>query len=223
MTATQRRERDRRLRHELIVRTARDLAETEGWDAVTTRRLADRVEYSQPVLYSHFENKDAIVRAVAIEGFVDMAAQLRSARRDAPSRDAAVRALAQAYLDFAAAHPALYEAMFSLPIDVRFATPGQTPQPLQAAFAQFVAVLDPDHSGTAEVPDGVAAGAGETAPAADAGVPGAFPTGEVGILAEVFWSALHGLATLTRRGRLPAEAQPARLDLLLTRLVGTRS
>ena len=223
MTATQRRERDRRLRHELIVRTARDLAEAEGWDAVTTRRLADRVEYSQPVLYSHFENKDAIVRAVAIEGFVDMAAQLRSARRDAPSRDAAVRALAQAYLDFATAHPALYEAMFSLPIDVRFATPGQTPQPLQDAFAQFVAVLNPDHSGTAEAPDGVAAGAGETAPAAEAGVPGAFPTGEVGILAEVFWSALHGLATLARRGRLPAEAQPARLDLLLTRLAGAHS
>jgi AcrR family transcriptional regulator len=223
MTATQRRERDRRLRHELIVRTARDLAEAEGWDAVTTRRLADRVEYSQPVLYSHFENKDAIVRAVAIEGFVDMAAQLRSARRDAPSRDAAVRALAQAYLDFAAAHPALYEAMFSLPIDVRFATPGQTPQPLQDAFTQFVAVLDPDHSGTDEASDGVAAGAGESARAADTGVPGAFPTGEVGILAEVFWSALHGLATLTSRGRLPAEAQPARLDLLLTRLAGTHS
>src|SRR6201996_1567124 len=100
MTATQRRERDRRLRHELIVRTARDLAEAEGWDAVTTRRLADRVEYSQPVLYSHFENKDAIVRAVAIEGFADLAAQLRSARRDAPSRDAAGRALAPAHPDF---------------------------------------------------------------------------------------------------------------------------
>ena len=115
-------QRDRRLRHELIVRTARDLAEAEGWDAVTTRRLADRVEYSQPVLYSHFENKDAIVRAVAIEGFADMAVQLRSARQGASSRDAAVRALAQAYLDFAATHPALYEAMFSLPIDVRFGT-----------------------------------------------------------------------------------------------------
>jgi AcrR family transcriptional regulator len=31
---------------------------------VTTRRLADRIEYSQPALYSHFEGKDAIVSAV---------------------------------------------------------------------------------------------------------------------------------------------------------------
>lgn len=37
-------------------------------DEVTTRRLAEFVEYSQPVLYSHFDGRDAIVRAVAIEG-----------------------------------------------------------------------------------------------------------------------------------------------------------
>ena len=195
MTATQRRERDRRQRHELIVRTARDLAESEGWDAVTTRRLADRVEYSQPVLYSHFENKDAIVRAVAIEGFTDLGGQLRSARLAATPPASAVRAVAQAYLDFAAAHPALYEAMFSLPIDVRFASPGQTPQPLRDSFAQLAVVM------------GSQAGEGEP-----------FADPAAGLLAEVFWSALHGLATLTRQGRMPPEGQPARLDLLLARL-----
>jgi hypothetical protein len=39
------------------------------------------------------------------------------------------------------------------------------------------------------------------------------------LLAEVLWSALHGLATLTRQGRMLADGQPARLDLLLARLV----
>ena len=201
MTAIERRERDRKRRHELIVRTARDLAETEGWDAVTTRRLADRVEYSQPVLYSHFENKDAIVRAVAIEGFADLATQLRAARRAAPSPAAAIRAVAEAYLDFAAAHPALYEAMFSLPLDVRFASPEHTPQPLQDGFAQLVAVLAPSSERAGGTPD--------------AGEGGEY--GDAGVHAEVFWSALHGLATLTRGGRLPAGHQPTRLDLLLAR------
>ena len=201
MTAIERRERDRKKRHELIVRTARDLAETEGWDAVTTRRLADRVEYSQPVLYSHFENKDAIVRAVAIEGFADLATQLRAARRAAPSPAAAIRAVAETYLDFAAAHPALYEAMFSLPLDVRFASPEHTPQPLQDGFAQLVAVLAP--------------GPGRAGGTPDAGEGGEY--GDAGVYAEVFWSALHGLATLTRVGRLPAGHQPTRLDLLLAR------
>jgi AcrR family transcriptional regulator len=195
MTATQRRERDRRQRHELIVRTARDLAEAEGWEAVTTRRLADRVEYSQPVLYSHFENRDAIVRAVALDGFADLAIELRAARVAASPPGAGVRAVAQAYLDFAAAHPALYEAMFTLPIDIRFASPDQTPQPLRDCFAQLVVV--------------VGSRAGEDEPFADP---------EAGLLAEVYWSALHGLATLTRQGRMPADGQAARLDLLLARL-----
>ena len=41
---------------------------------MTIRRLADEIEYSQPVLYSHFENRDAIVAAVAVEGFLELQA-----------------------------------------------------------------------------------------------------------------------------------------------------
>ena len=59
---------ERAQRRQVIVNAARELAESEGWEAVTTRRLADRIEYSQPVLYSHFEGKDAIVSAVASRG-----------------------------------------------------------------------------------------------------------------------------------------------------------
>jgi AcrR family transcriptional regulator len=77
MSAThERRERERAHRHRLIVTAARELAEAEGWEAVTTRRLAERVEYSQPVLYSHFRNRGAIIAAVAIEGFAELADSL---------------------------------------------------------------------------------------------------------------------------------------------------
>jgi len=60
----ERKERERAARHRLIVATARDLAEAQGWDAVTTRLLAERIEYSQPVLYSHFRGKREIIGAV---------------------------------------------------------------------------------------------------------------------------------------------------------------
>ena len=66
MSIQTRRERERAERERLIVTAAQELAETEGWDAVTTRRLAEKVEYSQPVPYSHFKGKDAIVAAVAV-------------------------------------------------------------------------------------------------------------------------------------------------------------
>src|SRR3954468_12120849 len=89
----ERRERARQQRERLIVTAARDLAEAEGWDAVTTRRLAELIEYSQPVLYSHFTGKDAIMAAVALEGFAEIVALLHAARTGAPTARAALKAV----------------------------------------------------------------------------------------------------------------------------------
>jgi len=81
MTSQDRKERERAQRRQIIIDAARELAEVEGWESVTTRRLADRIEYSQPVLYSHFGGKDAIVSAVALEGFGELGALLHQARK----------------------------------------------------------------------------------------------------------------------------------------------
>ena len=142
MSVTDRRLRERAQRHDLIIAAALDLAEAEGWEAVTTRRLAERVEYSQPVLYSHFDGKDAIVRAVAIQGFADLAVRLRQARSAVETPAAALLAVCKAYQTFAAERPALYQAMFVLPIDVAFAS-ADTPSPLRAAFAELTEALKP--------------------------------------------------------------------------------
>jgi AcrR family transcriptional regulator len=53
---------------------------------------------SQPVLYSHFEGKDAIVSAAALEGFGELAAALHNARRRADSPQAEPQAVARAYM-----------------------------------------------------------------------------------------------------------------------------
>ena len=141
VTATERRERQRAERRRLIITAARELAEAEGWETVTTRRLADKVEYSQPVLYGHFANMEAIRDAVAIEGIGEMAELLREARLAAPEHEA-IRAVCTAYLEFAAAHPAAYQAMFSLPTNVKWAT-AETPAPLRAAFNEIVSAFGP--------------------------------------------------------------------------------
>jgi AcrR family transcriptional regulator len=62
MSIEDRRERERAARRRLIITTARTLAEAEGWDAVTTRRLSTEIEYSQPVLYKHWPPAPAPAR-----------------------------------------------------------------------------------------------------------------------------------------------------------------
>ena len=188
MTSQDRRARERQQRRQVILDAARELAEAEGWESVTTRRLADRIEYSQPVLYSHFDGKDAIVSAVALEGFSELSAILHDARERAGSPTAEARAVAHAYTDFARANPALYEAMFALTVDLRFPDPdGQRPQ----------------HAAFVEVRDALAPLAGDR---------------DLETFTEITWSALHGLATLSQAGRLRADHQDQRLEMIVDQL-----
>jgi len=136
-----------------IVTAARAIAEREGWPAVTIRRLADEIEYSQPVLYSHFQNRDAIVAAVAVEGFKELTEALQGASIAAEGTADALRNSARAYLAFALRNPALYEAMFILPTELLFAEVSTKPE-LRAAFAALAAVMKPfsaDVAAAAEV------------------------------------------------------------------------
>jgi len=138
----ERKGRERAEREHRIVAAARVIAEREGWDAVTIRRLADEIEYSQPVLYSHFENRDAIVAAVAVEGFKEIAVALQKAATESSGRRNALKNVAMAYLAFALSRPALYEAMFVLPTNLRFAEAGTRPE-LRAGFDALAAVVTP--------------------------------------------------------------------------------
>src|ERR687896_262729 len=141
MSATSaRRERQRAERHQLIIDTARELAEADGWDAVTTRRLAERIEYSQPVLYSHFRGKREIIGAVALQGATEMAAAVRAATAAADGPRERVAALARAYLDFAERNPAVYDAIFQLDSGLAYAQE-ETPEPLKDAFAALLECL----------------------------------------------------------------------------------
>ncbi|WP_163745830.1 TetR/AcrR family transcriptional regulator [Mycolicibacterium helvum] len=188
MPTGDRRARERAARRQLIITTARGLAESEGWDAVTTRRLSAEIEYSQPVLYAHFANMEQLAHAVAIDGFRELAEALNAARSGAATAADALRQLAHAYIGFAGENPALYDVMFTRPTTLHFAAE-DTPPELEAGFNELRnAVAD-----LGELPD------------ADT-------------FAEVLWSALHGLVGLTRNGRLRASHAAERVELLIAQL-----
>jgi AcrR family transcriptional regulator len=189
MALESRRDRERVARRQLIITTARKEAEAEGWDAVTTRRLSTEIEYSQPVLYKHFAGMEQIADAVAIDGFGELADALRAARSGADAASEALSRIARAYLDFARDHPAVYDAMFTRATALHFAAQDTPPQ-LRESFAELRQAV-----GLITDEDD-----------ADA-------------LTEVFWSALHGLVTLSRAGRLRTGYDTDRLDLLVDRFV----
>lgn len=126
-------------RREEVIRIARAIAEADGWPAVTMRRLAHELGVTQPVLYTAFASRQALIDAVALVGFDDIAAALEAV-------EASPQARMRAYLNFAHTHPAIYEAMFSLPSELAFAA-DDTPEPLQRAYAALHEAF-PDTDGT---------------------------------------------------------------------------
>ncbi len=142
MGSAERKTRERAEREDRIVAAARAVAESEGWDAVTIRRLATEIEYSQPVLYSHFANRDAIVAAVAVEGFKELATVLQDAAGAANGQRQSLMDVAMAYFAFAFNRPALYEAMFILPTQLQFAEAETRPE-LRAGFDAIAAAVSP--------------------------------------------------------------------------------
>ena len=95
-----------------IVGVARDLLESEGADALTMRRLADRLGIRAPSLYKHLPHKAALETAIIITGFEEAAAAFESAAEDAEPLAAVVRA----YRAFVTANPHVYRLMTERPL-----------------------------------------------------------------------------------------------------------
>lgn len=134
-------------RRRQILNATLQIAEEEGWPAVTTRRLADTIGYSQPVIYQHFKNRDELIRTIAIEGFITLTNLINSVSQSAST--APLEDLALAYIDFGSTHPRLYEAMFTHPTELPFAQ-SQTPPELRGAFYALASVIGREAPSTTE-------------------------------------------------------------------------
>jgi AcrR family transcriptional regulator len=110
----ERRDREREEVRTRILDAARDLFVTDGYDAVTMRRVADRIEYSPTAIYFHFRDKEALIRELCDTDFRTLAHQFANiAELDDPVER--LRSTGLAYFDFATNFPNHYRLMFMTP------------------------------------------------------------------------------------------------------------
>ncbi|MEH3148354.1 MAG: helix-turn-helix domain containing protein [Methylobacterium frigidaeris] len=93
-----------------LLAAARDLLETGGVEAVTLREAARLAGVSHNAPYRHFPSRDALLAAVAAEGFEALRRTLDAAAAAEPT--AALTAQGRAYLRFAVGHRPLFRLMF---------------------------------------------------------------------------------------------------------------
>ena len=95
---------------ERILEAAVKLMSREGLAALSMREVARRAGVSHQAPYHHFENREAILAAIAEEGFRQFNAAVESASGN--SAVARLIAAGHAYVRFALSHPAHFQVMF---------------------------------------------------------------------------------------------------------------
>src|SRR5689334_20395629 len=114
MGIKERHERDREAVRRAILDAARELFVAEGYQNVSIRKIAEKIEYSPAAIYSYFPSKDDIFLALAEEGFHLLFASAGCERERNPGAPA-LECIRSAFLnvyDFSKAHPEYYSLMF---------------------------------------------------------------------------------------------------------------
>jgi AcrR family transcriptional regulator len=113
---------ERRLRQKDEVRsrilaTAWQIVRDEGWQALSIRKIAEAIEYSVPVIYDHFQNKEAILLEFGKQGFDLLTKKLQAAKKKSEKPGEQLKAIADSYWNFALKNKEYYQLMFGLGIE----------------------------------------------------------------------------------------------------------
>jgi len=110
----ERREREKEEIRQKILDAARELFVQEGYDAVSMRKIAEKIEYSPTAIYLHFKDKRSVLIALCDTDFLRLARELQKIGRveDPVER---LRQSGRAYIRFALEHPNHYRWMFMTP------------------------------------------------------------------------------------------------------------
>ncbi len=160
------------------------LAESEGPVALTLRAAARLAGVSQAAPYRHFADKQALLAAVAEEGFRAMTVAMRRAmhaHEDEPLPK--FRALGLSYVEFARSHPAHFRVMFGPELADRSTHPSLAEAAAEAFKLLVASIADCQKGGFAR-------------------------EGDPEELAVTAWSTVHGLSALIVNGQLGTRGAP---------------
>ena len=114
MGVKERREREKSETRDKILDAARELFVTEGYEGVSMRRVAEKIEYSPTAIYVHFADKNELFHELCRQDFAHLQEVMTSA--DMPSDPVErLRQIGRNYVEFGARFPHHYVFMFMTP------------------------------------------------------------------------------------------------------------
>jgi AcrR family transcriptional regulator len=97
-----------------ILDASLEIVKEEGWHSLSMRKIADKIEYTAPIIYEYFSNKEGILLELTRKGYIILAGEVRCARdkHEVPAEQ--LEAMWIAYWDFAFKYKELYQLMYGV-------------------------------------------------------------------------------------------------------------
>ncbi|MES2445615.1 MAG: TetR/AcrR family transcriptional regulator [Bacteroidota bacterium] len=114
MAISEKRLRQKEQLKDSILEAAKSIILKEGWQSVSMRKIADAINYSLPVVYNHFESKDAILEEFVRQGFDLLSETVLAAKGKLLQPEEQLNEMAIAYFKFAFEQREYYQMMFGL-------------------------------------------------------------------------------------------------------------
>ncbi|EDM34853.1 transcriptional regulator, TetR family protein [Pedobacter sp. BAL39] len=110
-------ERIQRLKDETrlnILDAALDIVKEDGWQALSMRKIADKIEYTAPIIYEYFDNKEGILLELTRRGYVILNQELTAAKSKHERVEDQLEQMWMAYWNFAFKYKELYQLMYGV-------------------------------------------------------------------------------------------------------------
>ena len=114
MGTKERREREKSETRDKILDAARELFVTEGFEGVSMRKVADKIEYSPTAIYVHFADKEELFRELCHRDYARLAEVFQSSAISTDPIER-IRQIGAIYIDFGLRNPNHYKFMFMTP------------------------------------------------------------------------------------------------------------
>lgn len=97
-----------------ILDAALQIVKEDGWQALSMRKIADVIEYTAPIIYEYFANKEAILLELTRKGYLLLSKQLQEAKDQHESPADQLEAMWLTYWNFAFDNKEIYQVMFGI-------------------------------------------------------------------------------------------------------------
>ncbi|TCC97454.1 TetR/AcrR family transcriptional regulator [Pedobacter psychroterrae] len=97
-----------------ILDAALDIVKEEGWNSLSMRKIAEKIEYTAPIIYEYFANKEGILLELTRKGYIILAGEVRAALKKHNDAAEQLEAMWIAYWNFAFKYKELYQLMYGV-------------------------------------------------------------------------------------------------------------